>query len=187
MAGFVTAEVGADVAGVGNGEVTQLMPYVSHDDEVAAEKALEASRFKPLSAEQARVWRQHHSVVSPWRVVLWQLLVGLILSLLAWGVTGRLSVAESAAYGALAVIVPAALFARGLTGGFAATGLTGAVLGFFVWEAVKLIVGVVMLVIAPRVVLELSWPALLVGLVVTMKVYWLALLVPGGKTAKQAR
>jgi ATP synthase protein I len=32
-----------------------------------------------------------------------------------------------------------------------------------------------MLIAAPRLVNELSWPAMLVGLVVTMKVYWLAL------------
>jgi ATP synthase protein I len=180
MAGFVCAEVG-------NFEVTQIMTYVSYSDEVEAEKALEELRFKPLSAEQAQAWRQRHSVVSPWRVVLWQLLVGLALGLMAWWMTGRFSVGESLVYGALAVIVPAALFARGLTGGFAATGLTGAVLGFFVWEAVKLVVGVVMLVIAPRVVSELSWPALLVGLVVTIKVYWLALLVSGRKADKQVR
>jgi len=31
------------------------------------------------------------------------------------------------------------------------------------------------LLLAPRLVEDLSWPALLAGLVVTMKVYWLAL------------
>ena len=163
------------------------MTYVSYSEEVEAEKALDELRFKPLSAEQAQAWRQHHFVLSPWRVVFWQVLVGCVLGLLAWWITGRFSAGVSAVYGSLAVVIPAALFARGLTGGFAATGVTGAVLGFFIWEAVKLMVGVVMLVMAPRVVLELSWPALLVGLVVTMKVYWLALLVTGGKTAKQAR
>jgi len=34
---------------------------------------------------------------------------------------------------------------------------------------------VLALLLAPRLVENLSWPALLVGLVVTMKVYWLAL------------
>jgi ATP synthase protein I len=163
------------------------MTYVSYSEEVEAEKALDELRFKPLSAEQAQAWRQHHFVLSPWRVVFWQVLVGCVLGLLAWWITGRFSAGVSAVYGALVVVIPAALFARGLTGGFAATGVPGAVLGFFIWEAVKLMVGVVMLVMAPRVVSELSWPALLVGLVVTMKVYWLALLVTGGKTAKQAR
>jgi len=50
-----------------------------------------------------------------------------------------------------------------------------AVLGFFVWEVVKIALTVVMLALATRVIDELSWPAMLVGLVVTMKVYWVAL------------
>jgi len=32
-----------------------------------------------------------------------------------------------------------------------------------------------LLVLAPKVLNEVSWPALLVGLLLTMKVYWLAL------------
>ena len=47
---------------------------------------------------------------------------------------------------------------------------------FMLWEAVKIGVSVTMLVLAPRLVQPLSWPALLVGLVLCMKVYWLALL-----------
>ena len=50
-------------------------------------------------------------------------------------------------------------------------------LGFFVWELVKIVVTVGMLFAAQRLVANLSWPAMLVGLVVTMKVYWLALAV----------
>jgi hypothetical protein len=38
-------------------------------------------------------------------------------------------------------------------------------------------VSVAMLLLAPKLVQPLSWPALLVGLVVCMKVYWVALLV----------
>jgi ATP synthase protein I len=44
-----------------------------------------------------------------------------------------------------------------------------------VWEMVKIALSIAMLVIAPRWVSDLSWPALLVGLVLTMKVYWIAL------------
>jgi hypothetical protein len=36
-----------------------------------------------------------------------------------------------------------------------------------------------MLMLAPRLVQPLSWPALLVGLVLCMKVYWVALLWRG--------
>jgi ATP synthase protein I len=51
----------------------------------------------------------------------------------------------------------------------------GAVFGFFLWEMVKIALTVSMLFAAPKLVPELSWPAMLVGLVVTMKMYWVAL------------
>ena len=44
-----------------------------------------------------------------------------------------------------------------------------------VWELVKIALTVAILVAAPRWVEALSWPALLAGLVLTFKVYWLAL------------
>jgi len=53
--------------------------------------------------------------------------------------------------------------------------LQSAVFGFFLWEMVKIGLTVALLVMAPRMVSDLSWPALLVGLVLTMKVYWVAL------------
>jgi len=46
--------------------------------------------------------------------------------------------------------------------------------GFFVWEAVKIGVSVAMLAAAPRLVADLDWLAMLIGLIVTLKVYWLA-------------
>jgi ATP synthase protein I len=42
---------------------------------------------------------------------------------------------------------------------------------------VKLGVSVFLLVMAPRMVPGLSWVALLIGLVLTMKIYWVALLI----------
>ena len=50
-----------------------------------------------------------------------------------------------------------------------------AVLGLFVWELVKIALTVAMLFGATRVLKDLSWPALLVGLVLTMKVNWVVL------------
>jgi ATP synthase protein I len=101
--------------------------------------------------------------------------VGLLVALVSWGVSGKTSVGVSAGYGALAVVIPAALFARGLTRRMNSLHAGAAVLGFFVWEVVKIALTVAMLALAPRVIDELSWPAMLVGLVVTMKVYWVAL------------
>jgi len=50
-----------------------------------------------------------------------------------------------------------------------------ALVGLFVWELVKIILTVALLLVAPKVISELSWFALVAGFVVTMKVYWLAM------------
>ena len=131
--------------------------------------------FKPLNAEQARRLREQSPPLSPWWVVAGQAAVGLAVALAAWAVTGRQNVGWSAGYGALAVVIPAAIFARGLTGRFASLNAVTAAFGFMVWEMVKIAASVALLVAAPRLVPALSWPALLVGLVLTMKVYWVAL------------
>lgn len=140
---------------------------------------------KPLSAEEARKLREQHPPVSPWWVVGGQAVVGLVAAFAAWAVTGKSSVGWSAGYGALAVVIPAALFARGITGRFSSLNAGTAAFGFLLWEMVKVASTVAMLVAAPRLVSGLSWPALLVGLVLTMKVYWVALaFVPRKRTLK---
>ena len=132
--------------------------------------------FKPLSAEQAQQLRETLPVLSPWRVIVAQALVGVVVALVAAAVTGESRIGWSAAYGALAVVIPAALFARGLASRAAQLNPGAAVFGFFLWEMVKIALTVAMLFAAPRLVTDLSWPAMLAGLVVTMKVYWVALL-----------
>lgn len=142
--------------------------------------------FKPMSAEEARQFRQRNPSVSPWRVIAWQLVAGLGVAVAAWAVTGRYNVGWSAAYGALAVVIPAALFARGLMGRFSSLNPATAVFGFFMWEMVKIGLSVALLAMAPKMVPGLSWPAMLVGLVLTMKVNWVALwLTPKHANVKQ--
>jgi ATP synthase protein I len=135
----------------------------------------EVSDFSPLTAAEAKALREKHPSISPWWVVAGQIAVGVLVALIAWGVTGSQTVGLSAACGALAVIIPAALFARGVTGQFASANAGSAVMSFFLWELVKILVTVGVLLAAQRLVIGLSWPAMLVGLVVTMKVYWVAL------------
>jgi ATP synthase protein I len=136
----------------------------------------EEDNFKRLSAQEAQELRERDPALSPWWVVGLQCVAGLAVALVAWGVSGKASVGWSAGYGALAVIIPAALFARGLMSQFSSLNAATASFGFFVWEAVKLAVSIAMIAIAPRLVADLSWLALLVGLLVTLKMYWLALL-----------
>lgn len=130
---------------------------------------------RPLTADEARRVREQNPPVSPWGVVAGQAGVGVAAALLAWLFTGRREVGWSVAYGALAVLVPAAVFARGLTGRFSSLNAGAAAVGFLLWEMVKIALTIAMLLAAPRLVAGLSWPALLIGLVLAMKVYWVAL------------
>lgn len=133
--------------------------------------------FKPLTAEQAQALREKHPSLSPWWVVAGQVVVGFVAALAAWALTGKQNVAWSVGYGALAVALPAAVFARGLTGRFASLNPGSAAVGFLLWEMVKLVLTMAMLIAAPGLVVALSWPAMLAGLVLAMKVYWVAMLV----------
>jgi ATP synthase protein I len=141
------------------------------------------SPVQPLSAEEARRVREQNPPLSPWWVVAGQAGVGLLAALLAWGFTGKQNVGWSVLYGALAVLVPAAVFARGLTGRFSSLNAGSAAVGFLLWEMVKIALTFAMMLAATRVVAGLSWPALLVGMVLAMKVYWVALaFAPRSKT-----
>lgn len=131
--------------------------------------------FKTLSREEAQALRASIPQVSPWRVVAAQAAAGLVCGAVTWLVTERSGAAWSALYGAAAVVVPGALLARGMTRG-TSSNPGAAVFGFMFWELVKMGVAVGMLLAAPRVVPGLSWPALLVAMVVCMKVNWWALL-----------
>lgn len=129
--------------------------------------------FKPLTAEEAKALKSTLPMVSPWRVIVVQALVGLLCTAVVWAVTQRSSAAWSALYGALAVVLPGALLARGMTRGTRSP--VAAAVGFMFWEMLKIAAAIAMLVIAARVVPQLSWPALLITMVVCMKVNWLAL------------
>jgi ATP synthase protein I len=135
----------------------------------------EEPAFKQLTADEARQLRERNPPVSPWWVVAGQVVVGVVVALAAWALTGKQNVGWSAGYGAVAVVVPAAVFVRGLRGRFSLVSPGAAVASFFLWEMVKIALTVAILMAAPKMVAALSWPALLAGLLLTMKVYWVAL------------
>jgi len=147
---------------------------VRHDQ--GSDQADETS-FKTLSAEEAKILKASLPMVSPWHVVAAQALAGLLCSALVWGVTQLGSAAWSALYGAAAVVLPSALLARGMTRGTRSP--VAAAAGFMFWEMLKIAVAIAMLVIAARVVPQLSWPALLITMVVCIKANWIALLWRG--------
>lgn len=131
--------------------------------------------FKPLSAEDAQAWRQNNPQASPWRVLLLQVGVGAVLALLTGLVSGQWHLAASAAWGSVAVVIPAVVFVRALSRQMRRTQPGSALVGLFVWELVKIVLTVALLLVAPKVISDLSWFALVAGFVVTMKVYWLAM------------
>jgi len=134
----------------------------SPDDEFDNEPA-----FTPLTAEQAQSLRERSPSVSPGWIVAAQVLVGLAAALVAWALSADRGVGLSVLYGSWAVALPAALFAR------AALRRTG--VGLLVWELVKVGLTVALLGAAPKLVPGLNWLALLAGVILATKMYWVAL------------
>jgi ATP synthase protein I len=145
----------------------------SDDDAADAEPA------QPLTAAEASALRARLRTPPLWWVPAGQALAGVVMAALAWLVSGRVGVMLSALYGAAVAVVPAAVMVLGLAWPPSRAAPAVQVVRWAVWEAVKLLLAVGMLALAPRVVVPLSWPALLVALVVCLKVYWLALLWRG--------
>ncbi|MFM9900779.1 MAG: ATP synthase subunit I [Polaromonas sp.] len=135
----------------------------------------EEESFKPLTRSEVERIRAANPPASVMRVVGVQVLASVVVAGLARVLTGQDAMGWSALYGGLAVWIPAALFARGLQRQKASGHAGSALMGFFVWELVKIVLTVAMLLAAPRLVSQLNWLALLAGFVVTMKVYWLAM------------
>ena len=89
----------------------------------SAENDVEAdlAAFKPLTREEAQKLREANPSLSPWTVLAGQLVVGVLAALAAWALTGRQRAGWSTFYGALAVVIPGAVFARGLTSKMSST------------------------------------------------------------------
>ena len=145
-------------------------------DEEDGVDSRKAQAFKPLTAEEASALRAKEPPLSPWRVIVVQTAVGVVAALLAGLLTQRTEVAWSLLYGAAAVVVPGALMARGMTSKLSSMSPGSSAVSFMLWAMVKIAVSVAMLMLASNIVQRLSWPALLVGLVLCMKVYVVALL-----------
>jgi ATP synthase protein I len=144
-------------------------PWVDWNDEG------EKQDFKTLSRAEAQALASKNPSISPWRVVVVQAGVGLMVAALLWAVTGQVGWWWSALYGASIVVLPAALMARGMTSRLSSVAPGVSAVSFMLWEFGKIGVSVVLLMLAPKLVPQLSWPALLGALVLCIKVYWVAL------------
>lgn len=136
----------------------------------------EEAAFHPLTRAEAQALRDRQPQVPVWWVVAAQAAVGGVVALVAGLVTNDASVFASALYGAAVVVVPGALMARGMSSRLSSMSPSASAVSFMLWEMVKIAVSVLMLALAPKIVQPLSWPALLVSLVVCLNVYLLALL-----------
>ena len=135
--------------------------------------------LKPLTQQEAQALRAKEHPVSPWRVVRLQAVVGVVVAALVWLIMGERSAGLSALYGAAVAVVPGALMARGMTSRFSSMSPGHSAVSFMLWEMLKIAVSVAMLMLAPQILQPLSWPVLLVTLLVCIKVYWFALLWRG--------
>ena len=149
-----------------------VKPNVDQRDWV---RPADSDAVTPLTKSEANALRQKNPSLSPWVVLAGQTAGGLLTAFACGLATGQTSTVWSALYGAAAVVLPGALFARGLMSKVTLMNPAAAVTGFFLWEMVKIGLVLAMLYAAPKLVNDLSWPAMLVGLVVTMKVVWLVL------------
>lgn len=134
---------------------------------------------KVWTRQEAQALRERNPSLSPWRVVRFQTGLGFVVALVFGLVTGEHAAGWSALYGAAVVVVPGALMARGMTSRLSSVNPGVGAVSFMLWEFLKISVSVAMLVLAPRLVQDLSWPALLAAMVLCIKVYWVALLWRG--------
>jgi len=162
---------------------TSLRPEGKESRSVADawENEAEVEDFKPLTRDEVRRLRERQPPESVWRVVAWQALLAAAVSLLVWAMTRRSAPAWSALYGGLCIALPSALMAYGLTSSALARIMARmfpgvakvALVGVLFWEGIKVLLVLVMLWLAPRLIPGLNWLALVGGLVVVLKAYWL--------------
>jgi ATP synthase protein I len=142
-----------------------------YDDE------LEDPPARPLTRDEAQALRARHPSVSPWWVIAVQIAIGGVAAALVWVISPQ--AVWSALYGAATAVVPGALMARGMTSRLSSVSPGASAVSVMYWSLVKIGVSVLMLLLAPRVLQSVNWPALLAALVLCMQVYWFALLRRG--------
>ncbi|MDN3545009.1 ATP synthase subunit I [Kinneretia asaccharophila] len=147
-------------------------------DDASQGDAADEVAFKALTREEAQALRARIPPLSPWRVVAAQAAAGVFCAALWWLFTQEGGKAWSALYGVIAVVVPNALMAWGTSR--RPVGHAGAaLLSLMFWELIKIVLVIAILVAVAMRASDLSWPALLLTMIVSLKVNWLALLMQG--------
>lgn len=74
------------------------MPIIAPLDDFDADDS-DTLAYKRLTKQEAQTLRELQPPISPWRIVRLQVIVGIVVTFLAWAFTMKASVAWSAAYG----------------------------------------------------------------------------------------
>lgn len=138
----------------------------------------------PLTRAEVQSLLLRKPQISVWRVVGLQLIVGLIVALVSGlFAAGQWSVVFSALYGSGAIALPSALFALSIQRWLSRLKPGVAVYGFALGELLKIGLTIVLLFFAPRIVQPLNWAVMLIAIVATLQVYWVALILRGKKAS----
>ena len=136
----------------------------------------DVDEIRTLNQEEAALVRASNPALNLWLVIVWQIAAVLVSALFAWIFMRQPAVVYSLVWGGFCVVLPTAVFALGLQKRVAKTSALQAVGRFLLLEMLKLALTLGLLFAATRVMENVNWLALLTGLVVTLKVYWVALL-----------
>lgn len=153
-------------------------------DRSSAPEDDQESHRAPLTAAQAQALRKRQPAPALWRVPLAQLVLCAVVALVLVLAQVRLALVWSFLWGAAAVVAPSALFfhrARrySVTAAMALANL-------LVAELLKIGLTLALLLAAPRVVAQLSWAALVAGLMVALVAGWPGLVWTGWASRRQA-
>ncbi len=139
----------------------------------------------PLDAQQAQALEAAQPQLSSWHAIIVQALVGLLLVLLAT-LSQRQACGSSALAGVLAVCLPQLLLVAMVgrkTGQFPALVWLSRLL---MWEIVKWVLTLAILLAAAKLVHGVSWPVLLATFIITIKAGWVSVLLQQLTVKKQS-
>jgi ATP synthase protein I len=131
--------------------------------------------IKQLTRDEAKALSARQPAFKPFALLIAQAVFGVLVALVWWAFSGSQMAGLSALYGALSVLLPNALMARGVFGGR----VGASVAGFVLWELVKLVAVGSMMAVAPFLIKPLSWPAMLANMLLCMKFVGVALIWQG--------
>jgi len=132
---------------------------------------------EPLTPRQAQNLRLKSPTIPLWWVIALQLGLGVAYILLVAFLGQNEFWVVSAACGVGVVWVPALLFVVVITSGSTQRGVHSSVLVFFVGELIKLILSVALIFLSVWWLENLKWQLFLGGMLLSLKVYWVALAI----------